>query len=298
MTEDELKIVRRAYAKQVMAAARAYAKQVMAAVQVAERIENCFAAVRREDFLGPGPWPIFRFRQSYIPTPTDDPIYLYTDDIVGIAPERHINNGQPSLHAHLLARAAPQPGDHVVHVGAGVGYYSAIMAHLVGPSGRVTAIEFAPDLAARAKSNLTAYANVSVVEGDGSKVPFDPADVIYVNAGATRPADSWLDRLKDAGRLILPLTTDQGFNRDLRNIMHRGAVFLITRKAEEFRARWISPVAIYPCEGMRDAESERALAAAFDKKGEWIRVTRLYRTDDLAEERCWLRAPGWCLAYE
>ena len=25
---------------------------------------------------------------------------------------------------------------------------------------------------------------------------------------------------------------------------------------------------------------------------------RLYRRDDLPEERCWLRAPGWCLAYE
>jgi protein-L-isoaspartate(D-aspartate) O-methyltransferase len=172
------------------------------------------------------------------------------------------------------------------------------MAHLVGPSGRVTAIEFAPDLAARANANLASYANVSVIEGDGSTVPFDPADVIYVNAGATRPADCWLDRLNDGGRLILPLTTDKGFTSDWSNILHHGAVFLITRKAEEFRAEWISPVAIYPCEGMRDAESERALAAAFAKKGEWIRVTRLYRTGDLPEERCWLRAPDWCLAYE
>ena len=26
-------------------------------------------------------------------------------------------------------------------------------------------------------------------------------------------------------------------------------------------------------------------------------VTRLYRRDDLPEEQCWLRAPGWSLAY-
>lgn len=289
MNENELEIVRRAYAKQITAAA-----------QVADdRIESCFAEVRREDFLGPGPWPIIRVRRSYVPTPTADPVYLYTNDLVGIIPERHINNGQPSLHAHLLAQAAPRQGDHIVHVGAGAGYYSAIMAHLVGSSGRVTAIEFAPDLAARAKANLAAYANVSVMQGDGSRAPFDSADVIYVNAGATRPADSWLDRLNDAGRLILPLATDNGFTTtDQRGVRRRGAVFLITRQAEEFRARWISPVAIYPCEGMRDAESERALAAAFDKRGAWIRVTQLYRTDDLAEERCWLRAPGWCLAYD
>ena len=35
----------------------------------------------------------------------------------------------------LIAAAAPQPGEHVVHVGAGVGYYTAILAELVGRYG-------------------------------------------------------------------------------------------------------------------------------------------------------------------
>jgi protein-L-isoaspartate(D-aspartate) O-methyltransferase len=129
-------------------------------------------------------------------------------------------------------------------------------------------------------------------------VPFNPADVIYVNAGATRPADAWLDRLRDGGRLVLPLTTDKGFRaNDMGNVRRRGAVFVITRERTEFLARWVSPVAIYPCAGMRDEVSEQALVAGFEKE-DWPRVTRLYRTDDLPEERCWLRAPGWCLAYE
>jgi protein-L-isoaspartate(D-aspartate) O-methyltransferase len=46
--------------------------------------------------------------------------------VIGILPERNLNNGQPSLHAALIAAAAPQPGEHVVHVGAGLGYYTAI----------------------------------------------------------------------------------------------------------------------------------------------------------------------------
>jgi hypothetical protein len=54
--------------------------------------------------------------------------------------------------------------------------------------------------------------------------------------------------------------------------------------------------AIFPCEGGRDEASEQALAAAFDKGGP-ERVTRLYWRDDLPEDQCWLRAPGWCLAY-
>lgn len=287
MTPDELKIVR-----------RAYAKQITAAVGVAdERVEAAFAEVPREDFLGPGPWPIFRMRKAYVPTPTADPVYLYTDEIVGIIPERRINNGQPSLHAILLSQAAPRAGEHIVHVGAGTGYYSAIMAKLVAASGKVTAIEFEPDLAARAKANLAPHRNVSAVQGDGSSVAFDSADVIYVNAGATRPADIWLDRLNDGGRLILPLTTDLGFSSSNWSNMHlRGAVFLVTRRGGELHARWISPVAIFPCEGMRDAESEKALAAAFES-GEHKKVTRLYRNDEVPAERCWVRAPGWCLAY-
>jgi protein-L-isoaspartate(D-aspartate) O-methyltransferase len=42
--------------------------------------------------------------------------------VIGILPEHNLNNGQPSLHAALIAAAAPQPGEHV---GAGVGYYTA-----------------------------------------------------------------------------------------------------------------------------------------------------------------------------
>jgi protein-L-isoaspartate(D-aspartate) O-methyltransferase len=283
----ELAIIRRAYAKQIMAAARVDSA----------RLEDAFATVRREDFLGPGPWPILRWLRFYVPTPDADPVYLYTNDLVGIVPERHVNNGQPSLHAALIASAMPAAGEHVVHVGAGVGYYTAIMAHLVGTSGKVTAIEFDPHLAARAAHNFASYPHVRVIQGDGALVPFDRADVIYVNAGATRPADAWLDRLAEGGRLILPLTTEKGFLADdPGNMDRRGGVFRIERRGAEFLARWVSPVAIFPCEGVRDEVSERALAAAFEKGG-WQQVTRLYWHEEVPEERCWVRAPGWCLAY-
>ena len=98
--------------------------------------------MRREHFLGQGPWPILRWPRRYIPTPSDDPVYLYQDALVGIIPERGLNNGQPWLHAMLIAAAGPRPGEHAVHIGAGVGYYTAILAHMVGENGRVTAIEF------------------------------------------------------------------------------------------------------------------------------------------------------------
>jgi protein-L-isoaspartate(D-aspartate) O-methyltransferase len=135
-------------------------------------------------------------------TPDANPTHLYTDDLIGIAPERGINNGQPRLHAELLSSAAIRAGEHVVHIGAGAGYYTAIMAKLAGNDGRVTAIQFPEDLAAKATNNLSDRPNVKVIHGDGSVAVFDDAHVIYVNAGATRPADTWLDRLNVGGRVI------------------------------------------------------------------------------------------------
>jgi protein-L-isoaspartate(D-aspartate) O-methyltransferase len=280
--ETELGIVRRAYAKQIMAAAGVRDR----------RVETAFASVRREDFLGRGPWPILRWGRGYVPSPSADPTYLYADVLIGIVPERNLNNGEPSFLTRLIASAAPRPGEHVVHIGAGVGYYTAILAHLVGRRGRITAIEYDAELAGRAADNLAGQTNVRVMEGDGARVPFEPADAILVNAGATRPAEGWLDGLRDGGRLILPLTAHGFPNTDIR----RGAVFRITRKADDFAAERISGVAIFPCVGMRDPESEAALAAAFEK-GRVREVTRLYRRDDVPEEDCWLRGNGWCLAY-
>jgi protein-L-isoaspartate(D-aspartate) O-methyltransferase len=277
MTEVELAIVRHAYAKQVTIGPYHAAHS---------RVEAAFAAVRREAFLGPGPWPLLRFG-PYVTTPNDDPVYLYQDVLVGLVPERRLNNGQPSGHAMLMARADPRPGEHVVHIGAAVGYYTAILAQLVGSGGRVTAIEYDSGLAARLGVNFAGHPNVRAVDGDGTKVDFGPADVIYVNAGVTRPVDLWLDRLNDGGRMILALTKDKDTG---------GAWFLIERRGDEFLAKWISPAGLFPCAGARDAESERALAAAFEKGG-WERVTRLYRRGDVPDEQCWLKAPDWALAY-
>jgi protein-L-isoaspartate(D-aspartate) O-methyltransferase len=266
---------------------RAYARRLMASEGITNPgIEAAFAAVERERYLGPGPWPILH-SVGYIPTPDADPVHLYADVLIGIIPERGLNNGMPSYHVSLLASADIRAGDHVVHIGAGVGYYTAIMACLVGPSGRITAIEFDAGLARRAATNFSNATNVQVLQGDGFSMSFDRADVIYVNAGVTHPADVWLDRLNDGGRLILPLTP---------NYQH-GAVFRIERNGDEYLAAWIYAVGLYPCEGGRDDVSEAALDAAFQKGG-WRAVTRLYRTGDLPDDRCWLRGAQWALAYD
>ncbi len=283
---------------EIAAVRAAYAAQVASALPDAS-VEAAFAKVPRESFLDPGPWPIVAGIGRYALSPDADPVHIYADNLIGIVPARGLNNGQPSLHAFLLVHAKPAKGEHVVHIGTGWGYYTAIMAEMVGPSGRVTGIEFDPDLASRARANLAPYPNVEIVAGDGAVAPFAAADVIYVNAGATRPAKTWLDRLTDGGRLVLPLTTAEGFTvpNDGNAAAVRGSIFLITRRAGAYDAKWISPVAIFPCAGARDPSSERALAKAL-AAGRWQDVTRLYRDpDNIPDERCFLKGDGWCLAY-
>ena len=75
-----------------------------------------------------------------------------------------------------------------------------------------------------------------------------------------------------------------------------GAVFQVERRGVEYAAKWISAVGAYPCEGGREDISEAALDAALQKGG-WQDVRRLYRSEAVPEASCWLRAPGWCLAY-
>ena len=48
--------------------------------------------------------------------------------------------------------------------------------------------------------------------------------------------------------------------------------------------------------GVEDSRLEAALASAFEKDG-WEKVTRLYRTGEIDDERRWVRGSGWSLAY-
>jgi len=292
--ETELAIVR-----------RAYAKQILSLVDVDDaRIEAAFAHVPREHYLGPGPWEGFRYLGKYHTTPDDDPVYVYTDRLFGLIPAKGVNNGQPSLHAALMANAGVGVGEHVVHVGAGVGYYTAILAHIVGPGGRVTAIEFDPDLAARARTNLAHVPNVTVIVGDACTLSFDPADVIYANAAFSCVPLSWLDGLRDGGRLILPMGSRVGLRDgasgpfDMAKFMllyKSQVVFRIERRGAEFHVTPGIPAAFISAEGADDA-SDAALVAALEKGGA-RNVTRVYRGEDVPDERCWLRGKGWCLAY-
>ena len=249
-----------------------------------ERLIAAFAQVAREDYMGPGPWQIF-VGSGYIPTLSADASLLYQDVLVGLATDRRINNGQPSLHARCLAAAAPAGGETVVHVGAGTGYYTAILATLVGPEGRVIAYEIEADLAARAAANLAHFGNVTVLAASATQAALPRCDVLYVSAGATHPPATWLDALNVRGRLVFPLTPNEGF----------GVMLMVTRLGRStYAACGLSRVAFIPCIGARDDAASASLTAALERQSlnEIRSLQRGTRPDDTA----WCVGALWWLS--
>ncbi len=237
-----------------------------------ERLKDAFASTPRERFVGAGPWKVFA-GGNYVETPTYDPAFLYQDVVVALAPERRINNGEPSLHAISLAALNVKQGKKVLHVGAGTGYYTALLARLTGETGTVVAYEVEHDLAQNGMRNLSDLSNVTVQERSGSEAPLPGCDAIYVNAGATAPLDVWLDALRLHGRLLFPLTPADGPG----GMPGAGGMILVTRTAtDHFDARFVCAAMFVPCFGARDEETAQKLSAAF-KRGDSNNVRTLQR---------------------
>src|SRR3979490_2396563 len=129
------------------------------------RFERAFELVRREAFVGPGPWHISIYQRT-VETPSADPVFLYQNVLVRLDTAKGINNGEPFLHAAWIGAVEPKAGDAICHIGPGTGYYSAILAVLASPGGSVNAFEIDAALARRARQNLQPFDNVSVIVGD------------------------------------------------------------------------------------------------------------------------------------
>lgn len=275
---DEVMAARRFYAEELRFTARIRSPAVVAA----------FAAVPREDFVGRAPWFIRSpmGATEYWRTDDPDPRTVYHDVLIALDAVRGINNGQPSLWAFLLDQLDIAAGERALHLGCGTGYYTAIMAELVGPTGKVMAIEIEGDLAEKARIALTPWPQITVRNTDGATMSLSPVDLIVASAGATHPLPSWLDALEPGGRLLLPLTAIRG----------AGGMLLITRRAVcSFAAQFLCPVGFIDFSGARDSDIGRRLAAALSRDNG--RAVQSLRRDQHSKGRtCWLHGEGWCLS--
>ena len=158
-------------------------------------VEEAFRAVPRHLFL-PG-LPLAR---------------AYADEAVAVQAVDGVTTSsasQPSMMAIMLGQLDLRGGHRVLEIGAGTGYNAALMQRIVGPGGRVVAVDIDTDLVDGAARHL-ADAGVDGVElvcADGALgyAPGAPYDRIVLTVGSGDVRPEWVAQLAPGGRLLLPL---------------------------------------------------------------------------------------------
>ncbi len=187
--------------------ARMVAAQLRARDIRDERVLAAMAAVPREAFVS-----------------ELDRDAAYADNPLPIGGGQTIS--QPYIVARMTELLGVGAGDRVLEVGTGSGYQAAVLAEL---GCRVTSIERDADLAASARTRLTALGygrQVDVRAGDGSLgVPEEaPWDGIVVAAGAPGIPMALREQLGDGRRLVIPVGSRH--EQELMVVERRGSEWL------------------------------------------------------------------------
>lgn len=124
----------------------------------------------------------------------------------------------PHMHASAAESLLPylHPGARVLDIGAGSGYLTSVLAHLVQPGGTVIGVEHIASLVDLANTNLKKSASgkeqvatgaVRIVKGDGRKgwAEGAPYDAIHVGAAAAGGLEGLVEQLRAPGRLFVPV---------------------------------------------------------------------------------------------
>ena len=146
-------------------------------------------------------------RADFVPKPIRHLAYL--DQALPIGEGQTIS--QPTVVAFMLERLKPKPGDKILDVGAGSGWQTALLAKIVGPKGRVYAIELIPQLCRQAQKNIAKYRFKNIKffcqnarSGLSEHAPFDG---VIAGAVAEGIPPAWKEQLKVGRRIVAPVGT-------------------------------------------------------------------------------------------
>ena len=175
-----------------------------AGVDQVQRLEKLVTAARRAGVADTRVLYAMRRVPRAAFVPLDQIELAYKDEPVRI-PHGQVTT-QPSLSARMVQALRLAGGEHVLEVGTGYGYQTALLAQLAS---FVTSIERWPDLAEQARQNLAAQGitNVHVLAGDGTEgLPAAaPYDAILVSAAFPQVPDPLVSQLRIGGLLVQPI---------------------------------------------------------------------------------------------
>lgn len=117
---------------------------------------------------------------------------------------------QPRTVAAMLELLGVRTGQRVLDVGAGSGWTTALLAHLVGDTGTVLGVEIVPELVDFGRANLAEehvpWATIEPARPDVLGAPHaGPFDRILVSADARRLPEELVAQLAEGGRMVLPI---------------------------------------------------------------------------------------------
>ena len=158
-------------------------------------ILEAFKGIRREDFVPPGVKPLASLNEAL-------PIG-YNQTI-----------SQPLTVGFMLELLEPKRGDRTLDIGAGSGWTTALLSHIVGKEGRVVGLEIIPELAEFGKKNVAKYNFIEkgiakylcqdANKGYPSEAPYDG-----ILVSATLPKKelprAWREQLKIGGKIVVPI---------------------------------------------------------------------------------------------
>lgn len=156
-----------------------------------DRVAAAFDATPRRDFLPRG----VRWRAAH-----DGPLSIAAGQ----------TNSQPRTVEDMLRLLDVEPGQRVLDVGAGSGWTTALLAHLVGPTGSVLGVELEPELVTFGSANLARtgrpWASIRLaapdVLGDPDGAPYDR---VLVSAMPDDLPATLVEQLADDGVLVIPV---------------------------------------------------------------------------------------------
>lgn len=163
----------------------------MAADEVGERVDAALDSTPRERFLPP---------RARALAGVDAPVDIGAQQTCS----------QPSTVRDMLVLLDARPGHRVLDIGAGSGWTTTLLAHLVGPQGRVFGVERLPELVAFGSANVSAqgmpWADVRQATDGVLGVPEEgPYDRILVSAMAAELDDGLVAQLAVGGVLVAPV---------------------------------------------------------------------------------------------